>query len=444
MAINEARSTTPSFGTPYPCRRAFFVTYGASHVAKTAPVVKALQREGVECIVMALTTGYGRAAALGLNPLGYKDFLHLMPDTNAVFETGQMLAEGNTHPDVGSHETLCYLGVNFMELKNTLGHDAANSEYRKKGRQVFMPVAFMQKVIASLHPGVVVTTSTPRTEEAAIRAASLLGVHTLTMVDLFAPPSDPFLARPIHATRITVVSEQVRQRFIEFGLEPAQVVTTGSPDFDALYDPAAKTSGVEFRQELGWESLHIVMWAGILEPSPQATGAPNPANEREDGLAEGRINNLAELCISVENRLRNWVRQRSDVALIVRYHPSQYHHLPIQEPQNRVYVSNSGAEPINRLVQACNTVIHQISTVGFEAALLHKRVIHLAFSKWMSRLDFDLSSLGPSEPAHNLDELIQLLNHPTELARSAKMIVPDGPAGPRVATEILKLLHREK
>ena len=436
MTLTATVSHPPSFTTPYVNNRAFFVTYGAGHVAKVAPVVKALQREGVECIVLALTIGYKRAAALGLNPLGYKDFLYLMEDADSVLATGQTLLTGNTHPDVDLHETLCYLGVNFQELATTLGAEAAVAEYRKNGRQAFMPVNFMQKVIASLKPGVVVATGTPRTEEAAVRAACLNGIPTLTMVDLFAPPSDPFLSRPIHANCITVVSEQVRQHFLQSGLKADQVVTTGSPDFDALYDPAALASGIDFRKEMGWDQLQVVMWAGILEPSPQATGAPNPSDTQ--------VGKLAEFCIAVENRLRQWVRERSDVALIVRYHPSQYHHLPVQEPQNRVYVSNSGAEPVSRLLQACDAVIHQVSTVGFEAALLHKRVIHLAFSKWIARLDFDLSSLGPSEPAHNLEHLVDLLNAPVALAHGTKMTVPDGPAAPRVATEILKLLHREK
>ena len=436
MTLTATVSHPPSFTTPYVNNRAFFVTYGAGHVAKVAPVVKALQREGVECMVLALTIGYKRAIALGLNPLGYKDFLYLIEDADTVLATGQKLLAGNTHPDVDLHETLCYLGVNFQELADTLGAESALAEYRKSGRQAFMPVNFMQKVIASLKPGVVVATGTPRTEEAAVRAACLSGIPTLTMVDLFAPPSDPFLTRPIQANCITVVSEQVRQHFLQSGLKADQVVTTGSPDFDALYDPEALASGIDFCHEMGWEQLHVVMWAGILEPSPQATGAPNPSDTQ--------VGKLAEFCIAVESRLRQWVRERSDVALIVRYHPSQYHHLPVQEPQNRVHVSNPGAEPITRLLQASNVVIHQVSTVGVEAILLKKRVIHLAFSKWMSRLEFNHDSLGPSEAAHSLEHMVNLLNNPADLEHETKMTVPKGPAAPRVAREILKLLNREK
>jgi len=422
----------PAFTANELNRRALFITYGASHIAKIAPVVRALQQEGVECLVLALTIGYKRAIALGLNPLGYKDFMHLVEDPDAALMLGQNLLEGNTHPDVETYETLCYLGVNYQEWVNVLGAEGAAALYAEKGRLAFMPLGFMRKVVQWLQPGVVVATSTPRSEEAGVRAASLLGIPTLTMVDLFAPPSDPFLVRLAHADRITVVSDQVRDSFLEFGLSSEQVVVTGSPDFDALYDSASIQAGLDFRQRNGWQKFRVVLWAGILEPQSKALGKQSSEGSGVD------------FCVLVEQQLRKWVAGREDVALIVRYHPSQYHQFPVQPAQDRVYVSNSGAEPVTKLLHACDVVVNQISTVGFEAALLKKRVINLAFSAWMTDLDFDLSSLGPSEPAHSLDDLIDLLNSQVASQGSSKMTVPEGPAAPRVAAEILKLLKSEK
>lgn len=51
----------PAFGNPDRSRRALFVTYGASHIAKVAPVVRELEMQGVECLVIALTTGFKKA-----------------------------------------------------------------------------------------------------------------------------------------------------------------------------------------------------------------------------------------------------------------------------------------------------------------------------------------------------------------------------------------------
>jgi hypothetical protein len=76
-----------------------FVTYGNGHIAKVAPVVKALEAQEVACSVLALTLGYQQAQRLGLNPLGYKDFLHLV-DAGKALHYGRMLLSENRHPDV--------------------------------------------------------------------------------------------------------------------------------------------------------------------------------------------------------------------------------------------------------------------------------------------------------------------------------------------------------
>ena len=418
----------PAFQTADRSRRALFVTYGASHIAKVAPVVRALERLGVECLVMALTTGFEKARQFGLAPLGYKDFLHLVRDATAVCRLGESLASGNTHPEVGTFESACYLGINYSEWIAEVGAVGAALRYAQRGRRGFLPTRFMSKVLESLQPGVVVATSTPRSEQAAIGAAIARGIPTLTMVDLFAPPSDPFLNRVCHADKITVVSEEVRQRFINTGLGPDQVVVTGSPDFDGLYNPRCAQQAAEFRKLMRWTGLQVVLWAGIMEK----TDSTLPLEWAGTGLG-----------IQVEQKLRQWVASDPANALIVRYHPSEYHHFPAQGEQPRVYVSPSGAESVQHLLHASDVVINQVSTVGFEAALLGKRTLHLGFSDWVKNVDFDLSSLGPSQCVPDLDSLLPILQNPPDVDENIrKMSVPLGPAAPRVAAQVLALLNR--
>lgn len=420
--------SAPSFWATELSRRALFVTYGASHIAKVAPVVRELQRQGVDCLVIALTTGYKKAKQLGLTPLGYKDFLHLVDDIDSVMKRGQSLKANNAHPDVDDHETTCYLGINYNEWVASNGEDASAKRYFEQGRRGFLPIKFMSKVLQCLQPGVVVATSTPRSEQAAIEAAISMGIPTLTMVDLFAPPSDPFLSRATHATKVTVVSEEVRSTFIAAGLNPAQVITSGSPDFDVLFDPNSIRAGDQFRQTMQWAGLKVVLWAGILEKF-------DPSLPKELlGIGLG---------VQVENKLRQWVANDQKMALIVRYHPSEYHHFPLHNWQARVHVSTPGSEPIHPLLHASDVVINQVSTVGFEAALLGKRVLNLAFSGWVKSVDFDLSSFGLSESVPDLESMIPMIQNPAQpTSNLRKMKIPAGPAAPRVAAEILALLHR--
>jgi hypothetical protein len=412
----------PTFKNHRIDRRAFFVTYGASHIAKIAPVIRELEIRGIECLVMALTIGHKKAKQMGLDPLGYRDFLPLLGErATDVLSIGESMQSGNTHPDVDLHETHCYLGINYLEWLDDLGEEAARAKYADRGRQGFMPVRFMGAVLDSLQPGLVVATSTPRTEEAAIRAAVQRGIPSLTMVDLFAPPSDPFLRRPIHAQRITVISEEVRERFLEHQLDSIQVVTTGSPDFDELFDPREELAAHAFLQAKGWLNRKVVLWAGILEP--------------EHADLRG-----AELGLAVERVLREWVRSTPGTALIVRYHPGQYHEFPSLPPQDGVHVSIPGKESIAPLLHASNTVIHQVSTVGLQAALLGKRVLHLGFSAWVQAADFDLSSLGNSEAVDSLLQLRTKLDAEDAVASCRRMRVPSGPAAPRVADVAQQLL----
>ncbi len=416
----------PTFRSPDRSRRALFVTYGAGHVAKIAPVVQALEKRGTECLVIALTIGYKKAVQLGLRPFGYRDFLALWGNQcETVLERGRTLSTGNTHPDVDEFETACYLGSNFQEWADELGREAAERLFAERGRHGFMPVRFMGRILDHLQPGVVVATSTPRSEEACIRAAVARGIPTLTMVDLFAPPSDPFVRRPVHADCITVVSHEVKAQFVASGIPQEKIAVTGSPDFDELFSEEAAVGGKRFREQLGWQNRRVVLWAGILEPDSAAL--PGPV-----------------LGMEVEQRLRSWVRKRDDAALVVRYHPSQFHHFPVQPPERNVHASDVGSEPIAALLNACDVVIHQVSTVGLQAALLGKRVLHLEFSRWVENVDFDLSSFGLSEGVQSLEDLIPTLERPRPLAKNGTMNVPAGPSAGRVASLVGKLLEEKR
>lgn len=416
----------PSFCEPERRYRALFVTYGASHIAKITPVVREVEKQGIECLVIALTIGHRKALQLGLNPVGYRDFLALWGDqSEKVLALGRSLSAGNVHPDVDEHETACYLGTNVQEWVDELGEIHALARYATQGRHGFLPVRFMGKILDTLRPGVVIATSTPRSEEACIRAAVERSIPTLTMVDLFAPPSDPFLRRPVQADCITVVSQEVKEQFVASGIPQGKVVVTGSPDFDELFEQEAAEAGLQLRKKHSWNHQRVVLWAGILEP--------------EDASLPG-----AMLGAEVEKRLRAWVRSRSDVALVVRYHPGQYHQFPVQPPEQNVYFSNAGAEPIAALLNACDVVIHQVSTVGLQAALLGKRVLHLEFSKWVQNVDFDLSSFGLSEGVPTLDDLVATLDASTPTSGGQKMSVPAGPSAGRVAAQVVALLNENR
>lgn len=402
----------------------FFVTYGNGHVAKVAPVVRALRERGVRTRVMALTLGYRQAKRLGLDPVGYKDFLYLV-DAERALAYGRRLLPGNSHPDVDDTESLAYLGINYLEWVEQYGEEGASQRYQAGGRRSFEPVGFIGRVIDEIGPSLVVSTASPRSEQAAIEVGVARGIPTMTMMDLFGLPHDNFRRNTVFADRITLLSEFARENLLQAGVDRARLVVTGCPAYDNLFEPEPAKAGRDWKCDRGWERLHTVMWAGNLEEA-----APNvPSEYLGPGL--GRL---------VETRLREWVANDPGAALIVRYHPNQYHLFHQLGPQERVYVSNPTQDAAHPQLHACDSIVTQASTVGFEGALIGKRLLALSFSPWVINFDFDYGKLGLGESVPSLDALVPMLKSPMLQRDDVRAFPPRGPATPRVVAQMLELM----
>lgn len=400
-----------------------FVTYGNGHIAKVAPVVRALEARGVPCTVLALTLGLQQARRMGLHPIGYQDLLHLF-DADAALRHGRALLADNQHPDVEEQESCAYLGINYLEWVETHGAQEAARLYAEKGRRGFLPVRTMERVIRWLRPSVVVSTSSPRSEQAAIEAAARLGVPSLTMLDVFANPHDTYLHHAVYADRITAPSPLAARQLVEAGIDAGRIRVTGCPAYEYLRDPAGPAEGEALKARLGWSGLSVLLWAGTLEPE-------------RPGFAPRYFG--TGLCEEVEAILRAWVRRRQDVALIVRYHPNQYHLYPRGPQQERVCVSNPLQDPLLAQLHAADTVLVQTSTVGYEAAVLGKRVLNLAYSPTVIATEYDFSQLGLAEAVPRPDALVDVLERPRAALAADGGLPPPGEATPRVVAEILAL-----
>ncbi len=400
-----------------------FVAYGSGHIAKVAPVIRHLQAEGVQCHLLALTLGHKQAQRMGLDPLGYHDFLHLTSRED-VLARGQALLEGNSHPDVDEFESICYLGINYQDWVEQYGEEIAARRYAQGGRRAFLPVRFLGRVIDQLTPSVVVSTASPRSEQAAIEAAVGRGIPTLTMMDLFGLPHDNYLRNKVFADRITVLSGFVRGNLMSAGIDGGRIAVTGCPAYEPLLEPAVTEAGRALRAGLGWDGLKVVMWAGnIEEPGPGVT--PETA-----GTA---------LALDVERRLRAWVAADPKAALLVRYHPSQYHLFPDLGSHPRIYVSVPTQDPLGPQLHASDIVVVQTSTVGFEAALIGRRVMSLSWSPMVHNMDFDYGRMGLGESVERAEDLVRALAGPGR-SPDREVFPPPGRATPRVVAEIRALM----
>jgi len=147
-----------------------FVAYGGGHINALLPVIRVLSKiPDYNIEVLGLTTA---AAILEKEGIPYFGFRHLITeDDKSALSWGEKLAKDTNHQSVTHEETVAYLGLSYMDLINRLEKDEAERLYAEKDRKAFLPLSVTEKLFEKIRPDLVVATSAPRTEQAAILAA---------------------------------------------------------------------------------------------------------------------------------------------------------------------------------------------------------------------------------------------------------------------------------
>lgn len=407
--------------------KVLFVSYGGGHVEMCLPVMRALRAlvPGCDARIVAMTTAAGVARRAGEEPLGYRDFC-VGAEGEQASRYGEQLLGDQGHPDVAREESLAYLGLNFLEWVRSEGEEAAWARWRAQGRQGFRPVRLMERILSELRPDVVVATNSPRSEQAAIEAAHALGIPTLSMVDLFALPGDPYRSRALHADRITVLSEGTRRNLLAAGVPPERILVTGNPAFDELSGAAAREAGLRFRAERGWGERPVVLWAGHMEP--------DDVDPRWAGAALGQ---------AVQDTLLRWTLAHDDACLAIRYHPNEWHRFAPAAPHARVHWSQPDREGLLPVLAAADAVVVQATTVGAQAHAAGKKLLGLSFSPLVQRSGMDYGALGLGTGVPQLASLPALLEQQlAAVRRDPSAAGPQAGAAQRVAREIVELAAR--
>src|SRR4051812_13827461 len=200
------------------------------------PVARALQASGRARVqVLGLTTAAAVVREAGLPLLQVKDFVDA-GDARAL-QHGERLAAA-MGPVADPDETRAYLGLSYAELESQHGIEGAEQRYAQDGRQAFLPVRLLERILRRVRPDLVVATNSPRGERAAVLAARKLGLPSVCIVDLFAIDEVRWIGQPGYADRICVLNAHVRDFLVRAGRQPDEVVVTGNPAFDALHAPA--------------------------------------------------------------------------------------------------------------------------------------------------------------------------------------------------------------
>lgn len=391
--------------------RILFAAYGGGHIRSLLPVIRESQRRGAaECKILGLTTASAALAEARIPHLGIRDFLQ--PADAPALEEGRRLTSGLGTRLVDPEESAAYLGLNYRELVEQVGALEAASRYAHLGRAAFHPIQLAGRILDQLRPDAVVTTNSPRTEAALIEAAGVRGLPSLCISDLFATGSDfDRLRRPGFATRICVLSETVKAHLVRAGRSPEEILITGNPAFDSLYDPAVQEAGLRLRASRGWSDQRVALWIG--------------GPDRFD----------PELPRRIERELQAAAARHPDWELVIRPHPNEA--IDFGELPPRVHVSPR-TEAAHPLLYAIDTAITVISTLGLEAALAGRPLISCEMSKMTGTLSY--GALGLSRPVHRLDQIEDALEASFTQESATAGLPERSPAAGRVADAIEALV----
>ena len=356
-------------------KRVLFVAYGSGHIKMLIPVAQALQASGrARPVVLALTTAAPVARAVGLDVVQFKDFVQ--PGDEAALARGRQLVQDLGDAVGDPDESAAYLGLSYADLEADLGTTAAETEYRRRGRQAFLPVRTLTRILQALRPDVVVATNAPRGERAAIVAAGRLGLPAQCVVDLFAIDEVLWIGQAGYADRVCVLNAAVRDFLIAAGRRPEEVVATGNPGFDALNAPEAVAAGRQLRQQRGWTDLCALLWPTQVEP------AVHPFDGRPgDPTLPGRA----------LQQLVQWTLAHDDAVLCLRTRAGE---IPPDVPAHERLVITGQDLPLPTLLHACDLVVTLTSTVGLEGHLAGCRLVQVTgsvFDKAMPLLRYGIA-----------------------------------------------------
>ncbi len=376
-----------------------FVAYGGGHIQAIVPVAHALQARGYKISVFAVTTAIAVAEAESLPHFSYSD-LPQAEHEDVLREGARLAAAFPPNGPVPFEETRAYLGINFMDLVQQHGSDEAHVLYEAAGRQNFSPITTMTDCLQYLRPKLVVATNSPRSEQAALQAAGNLGLPSLCIVDMFALQEIAWLKTPGFSTKVCVLNEGVRDMFLREGRPADEIVITGNPAFDGIHDPTVIHAGRELRQMRGWNSERFtVLYASTPEP------ARHPfTGEAGDPTLPHRV----------EQRLREIFKERQDLELVLRRHPSEDQNI---EPGDRIYTS-SRSEDVNALIHAVDLVVVTCSTVGLQAYLAGVPMVSVECS--VISKDAPYGDFGMSRKVLSIEALEAALLDEISLQRAAK------------------------
>lgn len=415
----------------YAMKTVLFVCYGGGHAKTLIPIVREFQTNypNVRTVVFGATNAAIDLKNAGIEPLTYCD---IIPDGQRELIMGlgkQILAENhNSTGGVSECASLAYLGMNLADLNDSCGSWEANRLYKRFGRRAFLPLGSMRHLLDQIRPDLVVTTSSPRTEQAARQVAIARDLPVLVVADV--PDTydrNGFLN--VECTTLCLPSEFALARWsTKVWVKAKQMRVTGNPVFDRLLPfqrrrraMAPDPPRLVFAQQTGRRALNQNQWMSF---------------DRDDYW----------------QHFKKWseIALRLDVEAHVRLHPSI--------DKSIFYRWREACGTTNLILDSCkdladslertSVLIGNFSTVLTEALIVGTPVVQYQYSTELPLLDgLSEAQATWSAPFDNIAAFANVVkkaisDHEVNatMRKNFDILYPSPPATKRVCDEIRKLM----
>ncbi len=326
--------------------------YGGGHVNACLPVAQAMMARGWDVQFLALTTAYDAVKSAGVPVLQARDFVEAQEEAlRALGErlVGDMPGDMRGGGPVSREETIAYHALGYHDLitaHGETGETGAAALYKARGRAAFAHGELARRVLDRVQPDLVLTSNSPRAEQAVITEAQARGIPAVVLNDTLASATNHWLHNPDYADRILVITDAVREVLLASGHADQKIIVTGNPALEPMAQLRQKRQEEQRRKETGARKV-------ILYASQPLTGEDAPHKT------------------ALITQLHQIAAAREDWELRVRLHPNEGAAPDWLKPP---FAHHAGAALAQELLSADVLITHG-STVGIEAALAGIQVV---------------------------------------------------------------------
>lgn len=343
-------------------KKVFIIAYGGSHIKLLIPIIRELELiSNYEILIYGLPGAIPDLIKENLNYVTYLNFLADVPSEYFRNRTVNEIVEINHNSSFpfSKFESIAYLVCNIIDysLFHNITFDDAAIEIKKNGRQVFFPTFFFKKILAMIHPDIILSTISPKSERAALHAGFELGIKTVSIDDLFGN----HFKHPPAAEYTFVMSEYVKHLYETNPNNKSIPVITGNPYLQSFYN-----SYLDEWKNIEGEEYVLFLYQNMF--FDLATRQIFPISK--------------ELCINLVNNLSH-IFGKKGKKIAIRNHPN----LLVHERLNLDGVIILDDTDLNAALAKCSVVIGFDSTVLLQALILNKKVIEIKVNELVSTLD---------------------------------------------------------